>query len=148
MEMPKNFFSEEEQTKLIAQIIEAESMTSGEIRVHLESDTKGMSSLKRAEYVFHKLAMENTAARNAILIYIATDSRKLALWADHGIHKVVPVGYWESTIDHMLSYFKAGQFFEGTHRGISMIGQKLKTYFPYQRNDINEITDEISFGNV
>jgi uncharacterized membrane protein len=148
MEMPKNFFSEEEQATLIAKINEAESQTSGEIRLHIEASSKGMSSLKRAEYVFHTLGMEKTAQRNAILIYVASDDRKLALWADEGIHRAVPAGYWESTIDHMLSYFKADQFFEGTSRGISMIGQKLKTYFPYQSNDINEITNEISYGNV
>ena len=26
-------------------------------------------------------------------------------------------------------------------------GEKLKTFFPYQSNDINEISDEISYEN-
>jgi hypothetical protein len=30
---------------------------------------------------------------------------------------------------------------------IAAIGEKLKQHFPYQSNDTNELTDEISFNN-
>jgi uncharacterized membrane protein len=31
-------------------------------------------------------------------------------------------------------------------KGIDMVGEKLKKHFPYQAGDVNELTDEISFG--
>ena len=30
--------------------------------------------------------------------------------------------------------------------GITMAGEKLKEHFPYQSDDVNELSDEISFG--
>jgi len=28
-----------------------------------------------------------------------------------------------------------------------MVGEKLKKHFPYQAGDVNELTDELSFGD-
>jgi uncharacterized membrane protein len=30
--------------------------------------------------------------------------------------------------------------------GIGMAGSSLKQYFPYQKDDVNELPDDISFG--
>ena len=42
---------------------------------------------------------------------------------------------------------KQGRFAEGLEQGILRCGEKLKTYFPYQSDDVNEIPDEISYEN-
>jgi uncharacterized membrane protein len=31
-------------------------------------------------------------------------------------------------------------------RGIHLVGEKLKEFFPYQEDDINELPDDISMG--
>lgn len=139
------FFTEEEQKKIVKAIRDAESNTSGEIKVHIASSTNGEEIVQQASIIFDKLELEKTAQRNGVLIYIAKDDRQFAIWADKGINVVVPIGYWESTVDLMRSYFKAGQFAEGVIKGINMIGVKLKAFFPIEKNDINEITDDISF---
>lgn len=144
--MPQKFFTESEQKVIVEAIRLAETDTSGEIRVHIDSSVEGEEVVKHAAKIFDKLGMEKTKLRNAVLIYIAKDSRKLAIWADKGINDVVPKGYWESTTDLMRSYFRAGQYAEGTVKGIAMIGQKLKAYFPIGDEDKNEITDDLSFG--
>ncbi len=46
----------------------------------------------------------------------------------------------------MLDFFSEKQFSEGLSRGIKMAGKQLKNHFPYQKDDINELSDEISFG--
>lgn len=144
--MPKMFFTEEEQSKIVAAIKEAEKNTSGEIKVHIASSSSWEDVVKQAAAVFDKLELEKTKDRNGVLIYIAKDDRQFAIWADSGINAAVPEGYWESTIDLMRSYMKAGQHAEGVIHGIHMIGTKLKKYFPIQKDDVNELPDEISFG--
>jgi uncharacterized membrane protein len=144
--MPKMFFTEEEQTRIVSAIKEAEKNTSGEIKVHIASTTGWEDVLIQASQVFDKLELDKTKQRNGVLIYIAKDDRQFAIWADKGINKVVPEGYWESTIDLMRSYMKAGQHAEAVIKGINMVGVKLKKYFPYQENDTNELPDEITYG--
>jgi uncharacterized membrane protein len=144
--MPKMFFTQEEQNKIVAAIKAAESNTSGEIKVHITGSTNGEDVVQQASIAFDKLELEKTKYRNGVLIYIAKDDRTFAIWADKGINIAVPVGYWESTVDLMKSYFKAEQFAEGVILGINMIGAKLKAFFPIEKDDKNELTDEISFG--
>ena len=46
----------------------------------------------------------------------------------------------------MIENFKKGNYSKGLSEGIIMAGEQLKTYFPYQSDDVNELSDEISFG--
>ena len=50
----KAFLSKEEQRTIVAAIEEAELNTSGEIRVHIESKSKG-EAVARAIYIFNYL---------------------------------------------------------------------------------------------
>jgi uncharacterized membrane protein len=45
----------------------------------------------------------------------------------------------------MLNRFRENQFTEGLVEAILETGLQLKKYFPYQKNDLNELSDEISF---
>ncbi len=139
------FFTEDEQKKIVAAIKEAEQSTSGEIKVHIDNTSQWEDVLTKASKVFDKLELEKTKQRNCVLIYIAKEDRQFAIWADKGINNVVPEGYWESTIDLMRSYMKVGQYAEGVIKAINMIGVKLKIYFPLEKNDKNELSDDISF---
>jgi uncharacterized membrane protein len=49
--------------------------------------------------------------------------------------------------DAMLHYFKDENFSEGIIKGVGMTGEHLKRFFPHKKNDINELSDDISFGN-
>lgn len=138
------FFSKEEQQKIVSAIKEAELNTSGEIRVHIENRCKG-ETLERAAEMFYELKMDHTAARNGIIFYLAVKDRKFAIIGDEGINRNVEHAFWNDIKDEMTSKFKEGQFAEGLVSGILKCGNKLKQYFPYQENDVNELSDEISF---
>jgi uncharacterized membrane protein len=141
----KKFFSEQEKDALVKAITEAEEMTSGEIRVHIEPKCKG-DVLHRATEVFHHLNMDKTTHANGVLIYIAHDDKKFAILGDKGINAVVPANFWEGTKEVMREHFKRGEFFEGTVFAIRETGSHLKQYFPHLGNQQNELPNEISEG--
>lgn len=137
--------SGEEEALVVAAIRNAEKNTSGEIRVHIDpSSDKG--ALDRAKEVFVQLKMNETAAQNGVLFYLAVKEHQFAILGDVGIDKVVPDDFWDTTKDIVLAEFRKGDFAKGLQLGIEAAGEKLKTYFPYQSDDINELSDEISKG--
>jgi uncharacterized membrane protein len=136
----------EEDHRIVEAIKQAELNTSGEIKVHIENRCKGNVE-ERSLVIFNKLNLDKTQLRNGVLIYLAVKDRKFAILGDEGINKVVGNGFWNDVKDLMLSHFKEGRFTEGLEQGIQRCGEKLKTYFPYQSDDVNEIPDEISYEN-
>ncbi len=143
---PSEFFSQEEKEKIVHAIEEAEKNTSGEIRVYIEKDCK-TDVLDRAAYIFKKLGMHKTQLRNGVLFYLALEDHKFAILGDAGINRVTPDDFWDNIKEKMLEYFKENRIADGLVKGILMAGEKLKEHFPYQQDDVNELPDEISFGD-
>lgn len=140
----ENFFSAEEKQSLLDAIAQAELNTSGEIRLHMERHCK-IDVLDRAAYVFEKLEMHKTDERNGVLFYLAVFDHKFAILGDAGINKLVPLNFWDVIKETMLTSFKEGKFVDGLSKGILMAGEQLKANFPFQKEDLNELSDEISF---
>lgn len=140
----ENFFTKEEKKQITDAIAEAEKNTSGEIRLHAEGYCK-IDVLDRAAYLFEKLDMHKTKERNGVLFYVAVHDHKFAILGDAGINKVVPADFWDQIKETMLGYFKDGKFADGLSTGILMAGEQLKANFQYQKDDVNELSDEISF---
>jgi len=139
-----SFFTKEQQAQILAAVKEAEDATSGEIRVHIETSCPG-EVLDRAAWVFKKLGMHKTAERNGVLFYLAVEDRKFAIIGDAGINAKVPAGFWDCINELILKNFREGKFTEALSEGIVLSGRQLKTHFPHQRSDVNELKDEISF---
>lgn len=140
----ENFFTKEEKKQITEAIAEAERNTSGEIRLHAEGHC-AIDVLDRAAYVFGKLQMDKTVDRNGVLFYLAVHDHKFAILGDAGINYVVPADFWDHIKETMLGYFKEGKFADGLVKGIEMAGHQLKVFFAYQKEDVNELSDEISF---
>ncbi len=145
MSTAKTIFTKEEQSNIVKAVELAEKNTSGEIRVHIESSCKG-DVLDQAAYIFKKLNMNQTELRNGVLFYLAVQNRKFAILGDAGINAKVPEDFWDQIKETILAEFKAGNFAEGLTTGIGMAGEQLKSHFPYETDDVNELSDEISFG--
>ncbi len=142
---PSEFLNKEQIILIENAIKEAERNTSGEIRVHIESEIKG-DVLDRAAYLFEYLGMHKTAQRNGVLFYLATNSRKFAILGDAGINSKVPADFWTRNKESMGTAFAEGKFAEGLSQAIITAGEHLRKHFPYMKNDLNELSDEISFG--
>lgn len=141
-----SFFTKEQQDHICDAIREAEGLTSGEIRVHIETSLSG-DVLDRAAWIFKKIGMHETENRNGVLFYLAVSNKKFAIIGDWGINAKVPGEFWDNIKDLLEKHFREGKFTEGLAKGILMAGLQLKEHFPYQREDVNELPDEISFDN-
>lgn len=134
-----------DEQEIVDAIRKAERTTSGEIRIHIESEAPE-AAIDRAAEVFQMLKMNKTRERNGVLIYVAVKSRVFVIYGDKGINEAVPEGFWDSTRDIMLEYFKKGDFKQGIIEGILKSGEQLQRYFPWDKDDENELPDEISKG--
>jgi len=141
----RDFFTSKEQEDIRQAIMAAENETSGEIRVHIENTCTG-DVLDRAAYVFKQLGMNKTSQRNGVLIYLAIKTRRFAIIGDHGIHRVVPENFWDGIKARMFLHFRENRFKEGLIEAISETGNHLKKHFPYKKDDVNELPDDLSFG--
>ena len=143
--MAKDFFTPEHQEQIVAAVKQAEKNTSGEVRVFLENKCKE-AVLDRAVQVFNVLGMQKTELRNGVLFYLAVKDHKFAVIGDKGINDKVPANFCDNIKDHMKACFVEGRFADGLSDGIQMAGEQLSTHFPFQKDDKNELSDDIAFG--
>lgn len=143
---PVNYFSEEEKQLIVQAIEQAERRTNGEVRIYIESHCKA-DPVQRAKEVFEELKMQQTAARNGVLVYLAMKDRKLAVYGDEGIHAKVGDSFWNAEVSKILAHFDQQNFTSGIVSMIHAIGEALVEHFPYDaKTDINELPDDIVFG--
>jgi uncharacterized membrane protein len=138
-------YNESDKIAISTAIGEAEKQTSGEIRVHVDNKCSG-DPVKEAISHFNRLEMFKTKDRNGILLYVAKEDRKLAIIGDKNIDEKVPTDYWETTKNQLIDSFKKEDYVDGLVQAISDVGEKLKSYFPYNKDDKNELDNELSQG--
>lgn len=145
MSITEDFLTPAEEQEIVQAIAMAEKNTSGEIRVHIEnhSDTPPIA---RAREVFNSLKMYKTQARNGVLFYVGVADHSFAIIGDSGIDDVVESDFWECTKDIVIENFINKKFKDGLVQGISRAGERLKEFFPYDSDDTNELSNEISKG--
>ena len=145
MSKVEDFLTKEEEQAVVEAIRVAEKNTSGEIRVHIEKTTS-IDSYERAMEVFHLLKMDETQLKNGVLLYVAVKDKSFVICGDKGINDLVPPDFWDTTKDVMASHFKNGDFKQGLVDGITKAGEQLQKYFPFEEDDTDELSNEISLG--
>ncbi len=143
MSKVEDFLTKEEEQRIVEAIKDAEVATSGEIRVHIENKSTE-DCLEHAKEIFHLLHMDETEEKNGVLFYVAVKDKQFAIIGDSGIDKVVPEDFWGSIKNTVISEFSKGNKANGLVLGIVEAGQKLQQFFPFQKDDKNELSDEIS----
>ena len=141
--------NEEEQERIVHAVSLAENMTSGEIRVVVENvvgDDK--TAYEKATQYFEELDMHKTILRNGVLIYLAIADHQFAIIGDAGINQRVSDNFWESTKEKMIQHFRNSDYVSGLIEGIHEAGEQLQHFFPRKEDDVNELPNEIHFGNL
>ena len=140
-------FSDAENARIVEAIKSSEQLTSGEIRIYIESKNPLVSTIERASDIFFNLKMQETQQRNAVLLYLAYKGKEVAIFGDEGIHQQVGTEFWNNQVKQMVMLFKENNLTEGIVKCITEVGHVLIEKFPYQGNmDKNELPDEIVFG--
>ena len=132
----------------MAAIRSAESGTTGELRVFIESRCSYVDAMDKARELFVKLGMANTERRNAVLVYMALDDHQFAIFGDEEIYnKAGGPAFWEGAAVELRVHLKNGEIADGLVACIEKLGKALATYFPYDPEiHRNELPDEIVFG--
>jgi uncharacterized membrane protein len=141
-----NIYSQSDLDFLKSCIEKAEKTTSGEIRLHLEAVCSNEIPENRAQEVFMELGMTQTKQRNAILIYLAFESKKFVLWGDQGIHERVGQDFWDKQAQFLSEQLKDGNFVFGMQKVIEQLGVALGEFFPWDNSDKDELDNSISTG--
>ena len=145
MSITEDFLTTAEEQEIVQAIALAERNTSGEIRVHIENHSE-TPPIARAQEVFNFLEMFKTEARSGVLFYVGVADKKFAIIGDIGIDDVVEDDFWDCTKDIVIENFKNKKYKEGLVAGITRAGERLKEFFPYDSDDTNELSNEISKG--
>ncbi len=143
--VPKLFFSKDELHRIGEAIAAVEEKTSAEIRVRIERNCDS-EPLARARVLINELGMTKTKEHTAVLIYIALEDHRFVIFGDEGIHKVLGDEGWIALSKQLGEYFQKGQFCEGLIQIIYKIGEMLTKPFPPAAENVDELTNEPSFG--
>ncbi|MCK7559527.1 TPM domain-containing protein [Chitinophaga sedimenti] len=142
----KELFTEQEKAKVVAAVRQAERLTSGEVRIFVESRCSYVDAFDRAKEVFAGLGMEKTKHRNGVLLYFALLDHQFAILGDQGIHEKVGGDFWHKEALLLRDYFSRNLIVEGIEQCVKEVGESLRHYFPYEADDKNELPDDIVFG--
>jgi uncharacterized membrane protein len=133
-----------EQNRLLDKIARIEKRSSGEVRIHV-SGRRVDDPLKAARRTFASLGMTATARRNGVLVFLSLPSRSFAIVGDEGIDRVTPPDYWDTLRDALAERFAAGRFCDGLVEILDRVESVLAEHFPYQKGDVDELPDDISY---
>jgi len=143
----KEFLSKLEHDRIVRAIREAESKTSGEIRVFVQRGKLTADPLIAARKKFHQLGMHKAQERNAVLIFVAPRVHKFAVVGDKAIHEKCGDEFWERIIEGMRTNFQNEKFSHALVDAIGEIGKVLAAHFPKVPTNTNELPDEIAEGD-
>ena len=142
----KELISKLDNARIVEAISRAERACAGEIKVHVESSLHGHEIRSYAEKTFERLGLTKTAQRNGVLLFIAAAEQQFAILGDSGIDAKVPAGFWDEIIRRLTDRFKVGEFTEGIVEAVDAAGAELNHYFPYHHTDVDELSNEVSYG--
>ena len=140
----REFLSKLEHDRIVQAIREAESKTSGEIRVFIQRGKLKSDPLVAAQEKFHQVRMHKTRERNAALIFVAPRAHKFAVVGDKAIHEKCGDEFWQRIVDGMRVHFQTEKFSHALIEAIKEIGKLLAAHFPKRPANTNELPDEIA----
>ena len=142
----KEFLSKVEHDRIVHAIREAESKTSGEIRVYVQRGKLNADPLIVAQKKFQQLKMHKTQEHNAVLIFVAPREHKFAVVGDKAIHEKCGDEFWQRIVEGMRVHFQNEKFSHALIEAIQEISKLLAEHFPKTLGNGNELPDDVIEG--
>ncbi|WP_426276046.1 TPM domain-containing protein [Chryseobacterium sp. S-02] len=141
----KSFLTDQQIASLVEAIQSAEEHSTGEIRVHIDSNTEN-DNAKTAFKIFEKLCLNKTTEKNAVLFHVNFEQKYLTIIGDEGIHEKVQQSYWDRLHDYITAEFAKGNYYKALKSAILETGLELKKHFPVTGENPNQLPNEITFS--
>ena len=142
----KEFLSKLEHDAIIHAIRDAESKTSGEIRVFIQRGKLNVDPLIAAQKRFRRLGLHKNDQHNDVLIFVAPRAHKFAIVGDEAIHQKCGDELWQRLVDKMREHFRNEKFSHALVDAIHEIGEALAAYFPRGSASAGRAPDEVIEG--
>ncbi len=136
-------FPEDVLKRIRQAIAESELSHSGEIRFAVEAALplsylrRDAAARERAEMMFAKLRVWDTAQNNGVLIYVDLADHKIEIVVDRGLGGLAAAGEWSLIAAAMRDRFQAGDFEAGALAGVQAVGALLAQHFPLSAGERN-----------
>ena len=140
------FLSKLEHDRIVQTIREAESKTSGEIRVFVQRGKLKSDPLAAAQKKFRQLHMHKTRESNAVLIFVVPRAHKFAVVGDKAIHEKCGDEFWQRVVTRMRTHFQNENFSDALVEAIKKIGSVMASHFPKTLGNANELPDHVIEG--
>jgi len=139
----KEFLGKLEHDAIVEAIRDAESKTSGEIRVFIQRGKLDVDPLIAAQKKFHRLGMQKMPERNAVLIFVAPRAHKFAIVGDKAIHEKCGEALWQRLVSQMRDHFRNENFTHAIVDAIRETGEALAAHFPRTSTSGGALPDEV-----
>ena len=126
----KEFLGKLEHDRIVNAIRDAESKTSGEIRVFIQRGKLHVDPLAAAQKRFHRLGLHKLPEQNAVLIFVAPRAHKFAIVGDRAIYEKCGEQLWQRLVEGMREHFRSEKFSRALVEAIHEIGDALAAHFP------------------
>ncbi|MFO0744315.1 MAG: TPM domain-containing protein [Myxococcota bacterium] len=138
--------SRADRRRLVAAIREAERGNRAEVGVHLEARYPGDGPLARARELFVRLELDRTRDGTGVLLYVAVEDRRAAVWAGPGLVGATAPDFWKDAVAEVAAGFRDGDGVGGLVRALALIGDRARTVAGGEDTAGNERPDRVSFG--
>lgn len=144
----KRYFPADSLKRIEREIARSETEHFGEIRFVVESHlpfwdiVRGKTAKERALEVFSQLHIWDTEQNNGVLIYLLLADHDFEILGDRGIHQHVGDAGWNAIADEMEAMFRKDSFEMGVVFGIHQVETYLKTHFPANGANENELSNK------
>lgn len=140
----QTYLDQLDRARIESAIADAESRTSGEIRVAFHAgEVDDATALAQSE--FTRLGMSTTRERNAVLILVAPEARQFAIIGDEGVHAKCGDDFWREVAAVMETHFRAGRHTDAIVEAVARTGSVLAREFPHRPDDRNELPNTIVY---
>lgn len=139
----KTWLSPREEEQVVRAITRAEEGHRGEVQVFIEGRFQGDGPLERAAELFAQLGLNQTRDGTGVLLYIAGEDRRVAVWAGPGVHQAREPGFWQQVVDEVAHGFARGERAAGIEAGLMQVRELLLEAAPGEDTAGNELEDRV-----